>query len=155
MRPMSMVWLLAVIALFAGTLAGQDRSVATRLTSDAAQEGFPAWSPDGRSFIYSHFSWKDSLGKNGIWKITLDDMQPRQVFSGIAEHPKPSPDGRLIVFDSDTGGSMSMVAADGGSPRKFLPDTIAYTTAGSPAGRPTDRISRSRKVPRGPCVSTM
>ena len=136
MRPMSMVRILASTTLFGGGLLGQDGSVATRLTSDAAQEGFPSWRPDGKSFIYSRFSWTDSLGKNGIWRFFVEDGQLRQVSSGIAERPRLSPDGRCIVFDSDTGSSMSMVDSEGGGPRKFLPDSIGIQNGGLPCWSP-------------------
>ena len=73
MRVLSISLLLAVMVLFGRSFHGQDKFEATRLTSDPAQEGFPTWSPDGRSILFSHFSWDDTLGKNGIWKISLND----------------------------------------------------------------------------------
>jgi TolB protein len=128
--------LLAVTIVLAMNLFGQDRFKVTRLTSDPMQEGFPTWSPDGGSFLFSRFSWDDTLGKNGIWKFSFSDKKVTQVFSGIAEHPNLSPDGRLIVFDADTGSSMRMIDAKGGSPTAFLPDSIGIHNGGLPCWSP-------------------
>ncbi len=89
--------LFAVMIVFAVGLFGQDRSTPTRLTSHPAQEGFATWSPDGKSLFFSRFSRQDTLGENGIWKVSLDNKKVTQVFSGIAEHPKVSPDGRFRI----------------------------------------------------------
>ena len=136
MRPANIYSLICALTVFCACLFGQDRFPATQLTFDPAQEGFPSWSTDSRFFIYSLFSWKDTLGRNGIWKIALDDRQPRQIYSGIAEHPRLSPNGRHIVFDSDTGSSMSMIDVEGGTPQKFLPDSIGIHNGGLPCWSP-------------------
>ena len=65
-------------------------------------------------------------------------MKPEaiQIFSGVAEHAKWSPNGRFIVFDSDTGNSIKIIPAEGGEPINFLPDTIQVQNGGCPAGHP-------------------
>ncbi len=136
MKALNINVLLAAMILSGMSLQGQDKFEATRLTSDPAQEGFPTWSPDGRSILFSHFSWDDTLGKNGIWKISPDNKELKQIFSGIAEHPALSPDGRLIVFDADTGSSMRIIPAEGGSPKRFLPDSIGIHNGGLPCWSP-------------------
>jgi len=136
MRPMKINHLLTLFVVFAVSLFGQNRFTPARLTVDPAQEGFPTWSPDSKSIIYSNFSWTDSLGKNGLWRISLKEKQPRKIYSGIAEHPRLSPDGRLIVFDADTGNSMKMIDAEGGGQRKFLPDSIRIQSGGLPCWSP-------------------
>jgi TolB protein len=129
--------LLAVLFVFATSLPGQDKFNVTRLTFDPSQDGFPSWFPDGKSFVHSRFSWKDSARSNGVWKIVVDSKESSQIFSGIAEHPKLSPDGRLIVFDADTGSSMRMMEAVGGSPWKFIPDSIVIRSGGLPCWSPS------------------
>jgi TolB protein len=129
--------LIAVFIVSAMSVSGQDFSKPTRLTFDSAQEGFPSWDPDGKSLVHSSFSWKDTVGRNGIWRITLDNMESKQVFPGVAEHPKLSPDGRSIVFDADTGSSMRMIAAEGGAPKKFIPDSIGIHNGGLPCWSPS------------------
>ena len=117
-------------------LHGQDMFKATRLTFDQAQQGFPSWSPDGKYLIYSYTSMEDTLGKNGLWRITPDGKDPIHIFKGIAEHPKWSPDGRYIVFDADTGQSIKMIPAEGGDPVSFLPDSIQIIHGGLPCWSP-------------------
>jgi len=129
--------LLAVLIVSATSVFGQDFSNPTRLTFHPDQEGFPSWSPDGKSLLHSSFSWKDTVGRNGIWRITLENKESKQVFAGIAEHPKLSPDGRSIVFDADTGSSMRMIAAEGGAPKKFIPDSIGIHNGGLPCWSPS------------------
>ena len=71
-----------------------------------------------------------------MWKISLDGTGAEQIFSGVAEHPKWSPDGRYIVFDADTGQSIKMIPAEGGDPIIFLPDTIHIHNGGLPCWSP-------------------
>jgi len=149
MWPTNVSYLLVVFSMAVTNLFGQDRFSTSRLSDDPAQEGFPTWFPDSKSLIYSHFSWKDSLGKNGLWRISLEDGQTRQIFSGTAEHPKLSPDGRLIVFDADTGGSMKMIDAQGGSPWKFLPDSIGIHNGGLPCWSPTGSLIAFKEAATG------
>jgi len=137
MRVQNINLLFAAMLVFTVSVFGQDKFNTTRLTFDPAQEGFPTWSPDGRSIVHSYHSWSDSLGKNGLWKISLDTREVRHILAGIAEHPQWSPDGRFIVFDADTGNSMRMIEVEGGSPRKFIPDSIGIHNGGLPCWSPS------------------
>ncbi len=128
--------LFAFLGMTIINLNGQDMFEATQLTFDDDPEAFPSWSPDGKFLIYSHIFIEDTLGKNGIWRITTDGKEATQIFSGIAEHPKWSPDGRYIVFDADTGSSIKMIPAEGGVPVNIIPDSIHILHGGLPCWSP-------------------
>ncbi len=114
----------------------QDKFESRRLTFDEAQNGFATWSPDGKSIVYQYTTWNDSLGKNGLWKVSFDGEGARQIFKGLAEHAKWSPDGRFIVFDADTGNSTKMIPSEGGEAISFLPDSIKIQNGGMPCWSP-------------------
>ena len=126
----------AVIA-FPLAVSAQDMFTPIRLTSEEGQEGFPTWFPDGKSLVYSRFLWTDSLGVNGLWRVSVDDKISHQILSRIAEHPQLSSDGRRIVFDADTGSSMMMVSGEGGPTQKFLPDSMYIRSGGMPCWSPS------------------
>jgi TolB protein len=130
-------WLSAAAVVIPLVVSAQDMFPPIRLTNDVGQEGFPSWFPDSKSIVYSRFSWSDSLGENGLWKMSVDDKVARQILSMIAEHPGISSDGRRIVFDADTGSSIMMVSAEGGSPEKFLPDSVYVRSGGMPIWSPS------------------
>lgn len=117
-------------------LFGQDKFTVRRLTSDPAQEGFAAWSPDGLSIVYQYADLSDTVGRNGLWKVSRDGTGVKQIFRGVAEHAKWSPDGKFIVFDADTGHSIKMIPAYGGDPISFLPDSIQIQNGGLPCWSP-------------------
>ena len=95
-------------------LQAQEKFIARQLTSKPAREGFPTFSPDGKYIICQQTDMNDTIGQNGLWKIPLKNVSgAKQIYSGVAEHPKWSPDGQLIVFDADTGKSIKMISAEG------------------------------------------
>ena len=144
--------LFATFLLCALPLNAQDKFPVTRLTSDPAQDGFASWFPDGKSLVHSRFSWRDSVGDNGIWRIAVDSKESSQIFSGIAEHPQLSPDGRLIVFDSDTGSSLSIIEVAGVKPKKFLPDSIIMRGGGLPCWSPSGSLIAFKDATPSLCV---
>jgi TolB protein len=85
----------------------------------------------------------------------VDSKESSQILSGIAEHPKLSPDGRLIVFDSDTGSSMSIVEAGGGKSRKILPDSIVIRGGGLPCWSPSGQLIAFKDATPSLCVYDM
>jgi Tol biopolymer transport system component len=119
-----------ILGICSTGLIAQDRFPVTQLTSDPAQEGFPTWSPDGRYLIYQHSDRQDSLGYNGLWRMLSNGSGAKQIFHELAEHPRWSPDGSLVVFDADTGNSIKMIPAEGGEPILFLPDSIHIENGG-------------------------
>ncbi len=132
----NIILLFTVIFVCAINLHGQDKFNAIQLTFDSAQEGFPTWSHDGKFIVYSYISSKDTFGNNGLWKISFDGKEAEQIFIGIAEHPKWSPDDRYIVFDADSGKSIKMIPAKGGTPISIIPDSIHIMNGGLPCWSP-------------------
>ena len=118
----------------------QEQYPVKQLTFDPAQEGFATWSPGGKYIIYSCIAPKDTTGKTGLWKISLEDGKSEQIFKGIAEHPSWSPDGRYIIFDSDYGDDIMLLPLNGRNPEKFLPDTIQIRNGGLPCWSPDGRM---------------
>jgi len=128
--------IITVLGICNLSLGAQDRFTVKQLTFDPAQQGFPTFSPDGNFIIYQHSDMHDTLGKNGLWRILPDGSGATHIFNELAEHPRWSPDGSLVVFDSDTGNSIKMVPAKGGDPIVFLPDSIQIENGGLPCWSP-------------------
>jgi Tol biopolymer transport system component len=128
--------IVALLAIWIIGLNGQNMFKVKQLTFDSAQQGFPTWSPDGKSIVYQHTDMNDTIGKNGLWKASLDGTVLKQIFTGVAEHPQWSPDNRFIIFDSDTGKSIKMIPVEGGPPISFLPDSIHIMNGGLPCWSP-------------------
>ena len=128
--------LITILGICTLGLYAQDRFPVRQLTNDPAQQGFPTWSPDGKYIIYQHSDKHDTLGKNGLWRISQQGTGATQIFNELAEHPKWSPDGSLVVFDADTGNSIKMIPAEGGPPIVFLPDSIHIEHGGLPCWSP-------------------
>jgi len=107
-----------------------------QITFDAAQQGFATWSPDSKNIVFQYTDMDDTLGKNGLWKVSPEGTGTQQIFKGVAEHAKWSPDGKYFVFDADTGNSIKMIAAAGGDAIRFLPDSVQIQNGGLPCWSP-------------------
>jgi Tol biopolymer transport system component len=118
------------------SLLSQDMFPVRQLTSILTPEGFQPWSPDGKTIVYMYFDMIDGKAVCGSRKISADGGTPIQFTDFATEHPQWSPDGRFIVFDADTGTSIKMMAAEGGSPKKFLSDSIGIYNGGLPCWSP-------------------
>ncbi|GEM_PF-4959863 len=104
--------LLLVIVCQSQLLSGQDMFPARQLTFNPAQEGFATWSPDSRFIVYQHTDLNDTTGNNGLWMVSADGTGPRQIFRGLAEHAKWSPDGSMIVSTSTRSGNFDIWIMD-------------------------------------------
>ena len=129
--------ILATMFMGGFSLYSQDMYPARRLTSDPAREGFPSWSPDGTTIVYSFYDIVEGEHVHGSRKMPSDGGTPIQFTDFPTEHPQWSPDGRFIVFDADTGASIRMIKAEGGSPITFLPDSLGIHNGGLPCWSPT------------------
>ena len=129
-------FLLLILFMAGASLYSQERFPTRRLSSDSTREGFPSWSPDGKTIVYSFFNIIDGQPVHGSQKVSADGGVPVLFTDFPTEHPQWSPDGRFIVFDADTGASIRMIKAEGGSPVKFLPDSIGIHSGGLPCWSP-------------------
>jgi Tol biopolymer transport system component len=118
------------------SLHSQDYFELKKLTQSPGREGFPSWSPKGDSIVYQYSDYQDTSGMNGLWIVSQNGMGAHQIFSGVAEHPKWSPDGRYIVFDADTGQNIKILPSQGGKALSFLPDSIHIERGGLPCWSP-------------------
>ena len=128
--------IMALLVVDTTLLFSQDMFPVKRLTSDSLREGFPCWSPDGKTILYMYFDMINGKIICGSRKIPAVGGTAVQFTDFPTEHPQWSPDGRFIVFDADTGSSIQMIEADGGSPLKFLPDSIKIYNGGLPCWSP-------------------
>jgi len=113
-----------------------DLACLDQLTSDTAQDGFPAWSPDGKRIVFSRYGDYVAPEKTGLWLITLETNELEQLTTEIGEHPDWSPDGRSIVFDGEYGDSIQLVSASGGALSRIVPESIQVTQGGQPIWSP-------------------
>jgi Tol biopolymer transport system component len=147
------VTLIFIFFIWAIILNAQDMFDARPLTTDPAQQGFATWSPDGKYIVYQYTDKWDTIGNNGLWKISEDGTGAEQIYRGIAEHPKWSPDGHYIVFDADTGNSIKMIPSEGGMPITFLHDSIRINKGGLPRWSPdASRIAFLESTTSSLCV---
>jgi Tol biopolymer transport system component len=114
----------------------QERYRLRQLTDDPAQDGFPCWSPDGQRIVFSRYGAEAAPEKTGLWLVSPDGGEARQLTTVIGEHPNWSPDGHYIVFDGDFGGSIQLVSASGGTPIRVVPESIPIARGGQPKWSP-------------------
>ncbi|HUP45716.1 MAG TPA: protein kinase [Thermoanaerobaculia bacterium] len=136
-RPRSRSWrrwslyaaaLLAVAGLSAWLISRQSdssRHKFTPLATDAAYEGFPSWSPDGRAVAYV----RDVDGILQIFVRSLDSPMAAQLTRAARDCREPfwHPRGDRIFFISQAaeGDALWSVGTGGGSPEVVLTDVSA------------------------------
>jgi TolB protein len=113
-----------------------DLACLDQLTSDTAQDGFPAWSPDGKKIVFSRYGDYVAPEKTGLWLVSLETDELQRLTTEIGEHPDWSPDGRSIVYDGEYGNSIQLVSASGGTPSRIVPESIQVTQGGQPIWSP-------------------
>jgi Tol biopolymer transport system component len=128
------IFLATIVTLLEGS--AQDKYECRQLTFDPEKNGFPSWSPDSKFIVYQFTSLNDTLGKKGLWIVSSDGKRSNQIFKGLSEHAKWSPDGGFIVFDADTGNTIKMIPTEGGEAINFLPDSIHIQNGGLPCWTP-------------------
>ena len=84
----------------------------TQMAAEDVQESAPAWSPDGKSFVYL----ANINGVDQVFSRTLGSPQAAQITRGAAPaaNPRWSRDGSSLYFTS--AGSLWTVASAGGTP---------------------------------------
>lgn len=107
-----------------------------RLTDSPTQDGFPQWSPDGESIVFSRYGGDEAPEMNGLWLVSPDGGEPRRLTRVLGEHPHWSPGGHYIAFDGDFGNTIQLVAASGGSPIRIVPESIPVARGGQPKWSP-------------------
>jgi Tol biopolymer transport system component len=127
---------LVIVAPGAGPLHAQDAYPVRQLTFDPAQEGFPSWSPDGRTIVHSYLARTDSGVIAGLRTIPAAGGAPTRLTVEIGEHPDWSPDGHYIVFDADSGNSIKVISSTGGHPIRLVPASIRIFRGGQPSWSP-------------------
>lgn len=124
--------LLAAATVITLCAPGQDRYPVRQLTFSMHQEGFPTWSPDGKTIVFEDVEW----GHFGLFTVATGGGEPVRLSSFIGEHPKYSPDGQYLVFDADTGNSIKLMSAQGGRPVRIVADSIPIFRGGNPIWSP-------------------
>ncbi|MDQ3928087.1 MAG: hypothetical protein M3328_02950 [Chloroflexota bacterium] len=99
-------------------LMDADGSNTRRLTTNAAHDRYPTWSPDGGQIAF--YSERDGGAK--IYVMNADGSNQHPITTGSSEDVEPawSPDGKYIAFSSRHGGegSIYVMEADGSNVRQ-------------------------------------
>lgn len=117
-----------------------------RLTTDERYEVFPTWTPDSRGILYVRLD--DAWTDHEVLEMDADGADPRTVLvdtdffdyraGGTFGHPRPSPDGRQVLFPSQRSGWINYFVAplEGGEPRQIAAAEADQSAAAwSPDGR--------------------
>lgn len=131
-RNVLVVTTLAFVASITLAVQAQDRYPVRQLSDEMHQEGFPTWSPDGKTIVFENVE-PDHVG---LFMVSPEGGDPVRFTSFIAEHPKWSPDGAYIVFDAEFGDSIKLMSSHGGKPVRIVPPLIPVINGGNPVWSP-------------------
>jgi len=108
-----------------------DGSNPRQLTSNAAINGAPSVSADGRVIVFI----SNRSGAPHIWRMDNDGTNVKQLTNGIAEvNPRISPDGRWVYFQNINDLGFWKVSSDGGTPAQVSNRLVAQPAI-SPDGK--------------------
>ena len=136
-----LLFLLAVASL-GENLAAADRPLEFDDLMRARRLSDPQISPDGKSVAYviTKANKEENRTDSDIWLVPLAGGEPRQLTASPRHdrHPRWSPDGKWIVFESNRGGAFQLyvIASDGGEARQI---TTISTEATQPVWSPDGR----------------
>ncbi len=114
----------------------QEKYSPRQITDDPAQDGFPTWSPDGTTIAFSRVGGDAAPEKTGLWLVPREGGPATQLTRFIVEHPSWSSDGKYIAFDADSGKSVKLIAASGGTPIRIVPESVPVLHGGNPNWSP-------------------
>jgi len=92
---------------------------AERLTFESGNAFSPRFHPDGKSFVFAHFS-------DGIFHIAVYDLESRQTqiltAGGWEKKPSFAPNGKMILFATEVQGRgiLATVSSDGRVKQKMV-----------------------------------
>jgi dipeptidyl aminopeptidase/acylaminoacyl peptidase len=124
--------------------SGEDE---TRLTFNEGFDGFPSWSPDGKSIAFQ--SERDRT--DAIFVMKANGSDPRRVpNTENGRYPKFSPDGRSIAFFAERAENTEIVVvdADGSNPRNLTDHSATDETPSWTADGRTLAFQSDRNDPR-------
>ena len=131
-RTVVVVTCLGAAPLCPPSAGAQDRCPVRQIPKEMHQEGFPSWSPDGKTLVFADVE----SGHYGLYKVAAEGGTPVRFTSFIGEHPKWSPDGQYILFDADLGDSVKLMSSHGGRPVRIVPESIHVSKGGNPIWSP-------------------
>ena len=131
-----------------------------QVTNDGLDKLFPRWSPDGSQLVFLQSD--PDLGTGRIVTMRSDGTGPRNILTAEIPwdcyQPEFSPDGRSIVFATQSGGLVSalwVMKADGANKHRI---TAAEIEAGGPDYSPDGRkivFYSQQNTPRPTSIYTM
>jgi Tol biopolymer transport system component len=86
--------------------------VATRLTTNAADDRVPSWSADGRWIYFS----SDKGGRREVWKKAASGSEEVQVTQSGGFAARETPDGRLLCYFTSASEGLWIMPLNGGVP---------------------------------------